>query len=202
MAFTDYTTFQAALASELDRDDMTSDIPDFIRLAEARIKRDVRIREMIQRDALTVNDRYVAIPSKFLEAYEIRLLTDPVTVLEYLQPHEMTRMRRAGTGKPKFFTVHNEFEFDIDADQSYSGEILFYENFDALETTATNDLLTNHPDIYFYGSLLSAATRLMHDERIPLWKGLYEEAVSRANKASSRSRRSGPMVSRVVGRGP
>lgn len=202
MPFTDYTTLQAAIASELERDDLTTDIADFIRLAESRIRRDIRVRELIQRDSITINARQISLPAKFLEAIELRILNDPVTVLEYLNLHEMTRVRTSGTGTPRSFTVHAEIEFDKTPDSSMSGEIIFYEQVDALETTATNTLLTNYPDLYFYGSLMASATRLMHDERVPLWTQLYVEAKKSANGTSRRSRRIGPQISQVTGRGP
>lgn len=202
MPFTNYTELQAVIADELERDDLTTAIPDFIRLAESRIRRDIRVRELLQRDSITINARQISLPDNFLEAIELRILNDPVTVLEYLNLHEMTRFRTSGTGTPSRFTVHTEIEFDKPPDESMSGEIIFYEQVAALETTATNTILTNYPDLYFYGSLMASATRLMHDERVPLWAQLYKEAKDSANGTSRRSRRIGPQVSQVVGRGP
>ncbi len=46
--FTDYTTLQATIASYLARSDLTATIPEFIRLAEDRLSRDLRIRQMLK----------------------------------------------------------------------------------------------------------------------------------------------------------
>ena len=46
--FTDYTTLQATIANYLARSDLTTSIPEFIRLAEDRLARDLRIRQMLQ----------------------------------------------------------------------------------------------------------------------------------------------------------
>ncbi len=46
--FTDYTTLQATIASYLARSDLTTTIPEFIRLAEDRLSRDLRIRQMLK----------------------------------------------------------------------------------------------------------------------------------------------------------
>jgi len=43
---TDYASLQAEVAGWLARADLTSQIPTFIQLAEARFNRDVRVREM------------------------------------------------------------------------------------------------------------------------------------------------------------
>ena len=42
MALTTYTELKASIADFLNRDDLTTVIPDFITLAESQINRDVR----------------------------------------------------------------------------------------------------------------------------------------------------------------
>ena len=44
MAFTTYTELKSVVADYLARTDLTAQIPDFITLAEVRLKRDLRIR--------------------------------------------------------------------------------------------------------------------------------------------------------------
>lgn len=203
MAFSTYTELKAAVATWLERDDLTTEIIDFIDLAEAEIKNEVRVKEMITRSAITVNARQISTPTRFADGISLKLLTTPVTVLDSLPQYEMDRYRQETSGKPKYFTVHTEIEFDRAPDSSYSGEIIYYQNPDALSSTATNTVLTTYPSIYLYGALKQSAPLLMHDERVPLWQTLYEEAVKKANDATKRYlRRMGPQVSRVVGRGP
>lgn len=48
MALTTYSDLQSAVASYLARSDLTSQIPDFIRLAEIRLRRELRIRQMLR----------------------------------------------------------------------------------------------------------------------------------------------------------
>ena len=45
--FNDYATLQTTIASYLARNDLTATIPEFIRLAENRLSRDLRIRQML-----------------------------------------------------------------------------------------------------------------------------------------------------------
>ena len=42
MALSNYTELKASIADFLNRDDLTSVIPDFITLAESQINRDIR----------------------------------------------------------------------------------------------------------------------------------------------------------------
>jgi len=45
MSFTSYSDLQTTIAGYLARTDLTTQIPDFIRLAETRLRRDLRILE-------------------------------------------------------------------------------------------------------------------------------------------------------------
>ena len=200
MALDTYANLKAEIASHLDRDNDDT-IDSFIDLAEARHKRDVRIREMLTRSSLTVDDRYVALPTGFLEAKTLRLLTTPITVMTYLNQHEMNRVRSSTTGKPTYFTVHSQFEFDKDPDSSYSGEIIYYKSQTALsDSNTSNDILSRAPDLYLYGALVASAPFLLNDERIQVWAELYKEARDRVNLMDRRG--VGPLVARAAGATP
>lgn len=203
MALGTYSELSQAIADHLERDDLVSHIDDFIDIAEARHKREVRIREMLTRASLTVDDRYVSLPSGYLEAQAIRLLTSPVTVLTQVNLHEMTRIRSDTTGKPSYYTIHAQIEFDKDPDSSYSGEIVYYGALTALSgSNTTNSLLTKAPDVYLYAALLASAPFIQHDERIAVWESLYAQAVAGLNRSEQRGRHVGPLVSRVAGATP
>lgn len=200
MSLSTYTLLKAEIANHLDRDN-NSDIDTFIDLAEARHKREVRIREMITRTEFTVDSRYEDLPDGFLEMKSLRLLTDPLTVLTETNQHEMNRVRRETTGKPKYFTVSSDIEFDRSPDESYTGEILYYKEQTALsDGNPSNDILSRAPDLYLYGALLASAPFLINDERMRVWGELYTSALNRINAMDRRL--SGPLASRVAGATP
>ena len=121
-----YTNLKATIADTLARDDLTSQIDDFINLVEARHKREIRFRSMLHRAQSTVDGRYLGLPAVFLEMQTLRLLTDPVTVLAEVNLQEMNRLRQTATGIPAHFTIHEEIEFDRAPDSSYSAEMIYY----------------------------------------------------------------------------
>lgn len=203
MALSNITQLREAIAKYLNRDDLSGEIDTFIALAEARHKNDIRIQEMLNRDALTVNNRYVALPTGLLEAKTVRLLTSPRTVLEQVSPHEMDRISQSGTGKPKAFTIHKTFEFDRGPDQSYSGEIVYYKEETALDDTNTsNNILARHPGLYLYGALVEAEPFLRNDPRIQVWSQMYAAARDMVNANHRKQLRAGPQASRVFGATP
>lgn len=203
MAISTYSELKTEIAEHLDRDDLTAKIDTFIDLAEARHKRDIRIREMIVREAITIDGRYESIPSGVLEIIQLRLLTSPITSLQYVSPDQMSVYRREESGKPELFTMHAEFEFNKAPDASYSGELFYYKALTPLSDSATtNALLTRAPDAYLYGALLSTAPYLLDDSRIEVWGALYRSAVEGLQQARRQERSVGPMVSRVRGATP
>jgi hypothetical protein len=203
MALDSYANLKTAVADHLNRSDLSSYIDDFLDIAEAMHKRDIRVREMIQRDAITIDDRQEALPSGVLEIISLRLLTTPVTVLEHVNLHEMNRWRQEVTGKPSRFTIHEQIEFDVEPDSSYSGEIVYYGAFTALSGSATsNALLVMAPDVYLYGCLVAASPFLGADERIPVWGSLYKAGVEGLNARARAGRVVGPLVSRLAGSVP
>lgn len=200
MALDSYANLQTAIANHLDRDDLTEHIPDFITIAESLHKDEIRIREMIEREALTVDGRYEDLPSGFLAPVTFRLLTNPVTKLGYLTQDKMDEMRRESTGRPQWFTIHAQIEFDVAPDDSYSGEAIYWRELTALsDANPSNDLLTRSPGCYLYGALAAAAPFLMDDERLPVWNAMYEKCRDGVNEAARKGRHAGPLIARVPG---
>lgn len=203
MSLSTYSGLKTAIADHLDRDDLTSQIDDFIDIAEARHRREIRIREMIQRATATASARYLALPARYVQMDSLRLLTDPVTVLTEINVHEMNRQRLESTGKPKFFTVHEEIEFDRTPDDSYTAEMLYYAHFQALSGSNTsNGLLSRAPDCYLYASLVAAEPFLGEDERVQVWEQGYLTARDWLKQSDIRGRRGGPLISRITGARP
>ena len=108
MAITNYSELKSAIADWLDRTDLTDQIPDFIVLAEARHKRDFKIRRMETRvTADTIADtEYYTLPDQYVAMRNIQLNTDPKTPLEYLTPEQMDRLYAGSNkGKPKAYSI-------------------------------------------------------------------------------------------------
>ncbi len=84
--FTDYTTLQATIASYLARDDLTATIPEYIRLAEDRLARDLRIRQMLKvvTTTATASDDTVEILADFLAMKDLHISsTDPIQTVTF-----------------------------------------------------------------------------------------------------------------------
>lgn len=204
MSLSTYTDLKAAIADWLNRSDLTSQIPDFIRLVEGRLRRmpSTRGRTYSQSSVTGVtsfNGVYangLALPevSWGSLARVVGMQVEPgyhgntQAVQLELVPYDTfwETIARYGGTSPRFWcmTDHrdgNEIYGYIGPTSNAGGSVkVTYERYyPALETAAggTNYLLTYHPDVYLYGALAEAAPFLREDERVPVWERRFKEAV-------------------------
>lgn len=220
MALDTYAGLQASIADHLD-DDLSAQIQDFIALAEARHKREIRIREMQAREELTLSegsdadtDRFLSfsgLSSTFLDLKSLRLKIPTTTSgrmyyppLEEVTGDQMVERAIKDARRPSSFHVWaEEIEFDSMADEDYAVELWFYTELTALsDQNTSNALLLRAPDVYLYGSLMASAPFLLNDERLKTWGDLYIQARDELNRTERESRRGGPLISRVRGATP
>ena len=182
MAIDSYSNLKSGIADFLNRSDLTSVIPTFISLSEAKFNRVLRTRQMIKRATATIDTQYFAMPSDFLEAKKLVLNTNPTSVVDFGTPEYLDTQRSTvyiSAGKPRLFgVVGTQFEVVPSPDSNYTGELTYYAKITPLSDSATSNwLLTYAPDLYLYGSLLQAAPYLRDDERIATWGQFYTAAM-------------------------
>ena len=193
MAITTYSELKSAIADFLNRDDLTSVIPTFISLAEAQIARDVRSWRQEKRVETTLDERYEALPSDFLEGRRFILGTG-----EQLRPissEDMAKYRAQNdtAGKPRFFYLSaDQVEFYPSPTGTETLNMIYYARVPALSDSAvSNWILSEFPDVYLYGSLVHSAGYLQEDARASQWAQLYGAAMAGVNQESSRGQFSG-----------
>lgn len=181
-----YTTLQAAVLAESMHSELTTEVVQFIRECEARIRRKVRALEL--RTTLVEADRnsegIYDLSGQVLEirrAYTsdavngaenvgiagIRLLDATAPVIHYAVSGQTIEFR----GVP---ATDDEIE-------------LVYRGWpDPLATTATNELLTNHEDIYVSGTLFYLYKYTQDLELAQSELSVFNDAVNELNKANAR----------------
>ena len=194
MAFTSYDELKKSIANWSDRDDMSSFIPDFIALTEARFNRELRLRSMEQKDyAFTVGGQSnYALPPNYLQMREFRLNLSPTVSLTYVSP-EIFEAWNLGSGQPKFYTIiANEIRVGPTPAGVYEMEMLFWQKFPNLGgTMASNWMLQNAPDVYLYGSLMEMEPFIQNDARIAVWASGYSKAINDIQLQDDKDRHSG-----------
>lgn len=196
MAITNYSDLKTTVANYLARTDLTVQIPDFIQLAEVRLRRDLRIRQMLKSATTntTGGDQTVALPTDFLELRDLFVETNPIRDLQYVTPSVFSRNGRVTeSGLPVLYTIiASEFKFAPVPDTDYTLRIHYYAKPDLLtDSNTSNVFLANCPDLLLYGALIEAEPYLMNDARIQLWAGMYDRGVASLTASDDRSENSG-----------
>ena len=183
MAFSNYSALRTTIASYLGRTDLTTMIPTFITLAEARLQRELRTRQLLKSATATMaaNDATVGLPADFLEMRDLYIQGNPRMPVTYLTPSAFTRDARADeSGSPHYYTViGSELLFAPIPDGQYVLEMLYYYKPVVLsDSNVSNAFLANYPDLLLYGSLAQAEPYLMNDARLATWASLYADTLN------------------------
>jgi len=198
MALANYANLKTAVGTWLSRSDQTANIPDFIALCHHKLMRVLRVREMETiNSAFTIAAETVAVPTDWLETRKIYVTSSsPRYDLQYVSPDKIVEWNAdAGTGVPRFFTVvGGEFQFIPIPDATYTGTLVYYASLAQMSADAdTNWLLTSHPDLYLYGSLLEATSLIQDDPRIQLWQQMYDRGLAELTRQSQHAK-AGPAM--------
>lgn len=181
MAITSFTELKTAAANWLNRADLTSRIPEFIALAEARMNRDrrLRVKDAIARDTLSVSGQFTSLPSDFARMVNCELQVDPVQPMTVATPQQMDSYRAAyPTGNPAHYCVHGSELEVVPVPTSATLGIIYHKKVVALsDSNTSNWLFAAAPDVYLYATLLESSPYLKDDERIAVWEALYHGRV-------------------------
>lgn len=187
MAISTYDELQAAVANWVERDDLTTRIPEFITLGETVLNRRLRTRDMEASVTVTPSTtvRYVALPAGYMELVSFTDdLGHPLSAVDSETLENIAYGQSAA--RPSYYRISSRIDFDAVADKTYSFKLNYLKRLD-IATGLTNAVLTNHPDCYLYSALLQSAPFIMDDERINTWRALLEVAVRDANNQENRN---------------
>jgi hypothetical protein len=191
MSISTYSELQTAIANFLARSDLTAQIPDFIKLAESRMSRELETRSQEKRAQATVaaGDEFVALPTDMREVRQVKLTTNPNTVLEYRSPVSLDNEYGGSSGKPQAYSiVGSEMKFRPVPDANYTAEIIYVGDITALsDSNATNNVLSRHPDAYLSGALAEAYTYLMDEQRAAVYDGKFSRAIEEIKRDEQRA---------------
>lgn len=204
MSVTTYSELKTAVANYLARTDLTDQIADFIRFAELRLRREVRIRQILKSTTITATagTSTVSIPSDFLEVRDFFVNTNPVQPLTYSSPSTFSRnARTTESGKPLDYTIlATTIQLAPIPDTAYTLNLLHYFTPTYLsDSNTSNEFLVNVPDLLLYATLLEAEPYLMNDARVSTWGAMYEKGLAALTKSDESAQYSGvPLAVKVV----
>lgn len=195
MALDTYTHLQTAVLKWLNREndtDLAAQLPDHIALAEARMKRLLRRSET--RTDITIDGEAVNPPSDMAELRSIYLISSsperdmPIRIVTAEMLAERRARNAGSTGRPSDVSyIAGQLLFAPTPDQTYTAEIIYFTQLTPLSNSVTtNAVLQEAPDAYLFGTLLELAPYLEYDDKIPIWKEKFEQAIQELNDVRDR----------------
>lgn len=184
MALANYSDLLTAVGNWLNRADLTSRIPEFITLAEAEFNRKLRTIEMEATATATATSGAVALPTDFAG---LRSITWDNTALDYIAPGELLEDDSTGA-TPRYYTIADG---QILLRPIVTGDvtIAYYQSVPALTVSnTTNWLMTKHPDLYLFSTLMQAEFYGWNDDRLPTVKARVNEIISQIEQSVSMER--------------
>jgi hypothetical protein len=189
MAISTYAELQTAISNHLHRSDLTSRIPEFISIAEARLGREVRSRLQEVRVTASADD-YMSVPSDYLVMRNVFLTASGRRFkLQSIGADALIEMFPSTTsGRPTHYAIiGDELALGPSPDSGYTVEMWYYKRLAAL-SSAVNSLFTSNPDLYLYASLAAAGPYVRDQKQLLLWETLYEKVKAQVNMNEEQGR--------------
>jgi hypothetical protein len=194
MAISDNATLVAAVKNWLARADLDSVIPDFITLAESRINRDLKVRQMLTTVGLTASSREFTLPTDIVSIVRVSARVSGRDKI--LEPLASVANINATDGLAWGYVVEGSVGKVVGGTGSEDITMSYYAKIPAVATSA-NWLITNYPDVYLYATLLEASPYLGNDARVSTWAQGYQSAIDSLNRMDSEARFGGAPRARL-----
>ena len=196
MALSTYSELSASVANWAHRSDLGALMPDFVTMAEARISRDLRLRKQIITTTLTATagSQAVAIPADWLEFENLTVQGAGLQrQLTYVPVEHMDAKYDASfIGLPGIYTIEGDnLLLAPTPDSDYPIGVIYYARFPSLITDGANWLLTNHPNIYLFATLIEAMFFIQDPEQIAAFTQRYNEGIKQLQDQDDRATHSG-----------
>ena len=178
----------------------------FVRLAEAEIRRSVRIGAMeVTVTSFAVSNQTTALPTGFIAMRSLSNNTQNKREMDYLPPARLrsSKVMDIGSQTPTAYTI--EGTNLVVAPTPSAGTTLtmvYYKAFDALSADSdTNVLLSTYYDVYLYGALRAAAEWALEPDTEGRYTQKFLAVIEQTNQEERWSRVSGSALFRTGGMG-
>lgn len=193
-AIADFSALKTQVAAFVNRTDLTAQMPVFVGMAEALIRRDVKARAMESIVTGTLTGETLAQPSDLLETR--RLLVGGKN-LSYVSPEEYNRLSQR-TVIGGYFTIIGDDFYVLGGQSGDDYSLTYIAQFDALENdTDTNWLLLAAPEVYLWSSCYQVSIYLKDVAAAQNYLAMYQMAVKALNDSEKTAQTTGgPMYVR------
>jgi hypothetical protein len=203
MALATYGDLKNAVASWLERSDLTARVPDFISLAQSRIYSGdegirlppLRIAAMITSGTIAITGGVGATPAGWLQFLRIREDATDAPMLAYVPPHAFWDLPQAHyPGAPLFYTIEGSV-IRTAPTSTTTLSATWFARLTAMSADSDADwIMTNAPHVYLHGALAEAFEFEGTLERAQQHTARLASAVKSLNSADQIGQTSGSVL--------
>jgi hypothetical protein len=170
---------------ERDDDAFVDKIPTFIGLAEFAIATEVKTLEqlVVVSTTLTTNQDVLNKPALWRKTVSMKVDGQPLLLRS--QDYVAQYQSESTSARPKYYADYDysNWAFAPLPDQPYTVEIIYYSRVQPLSYQNQQNLLTEIcPQALLFGTLLQAQGYLKALDKLPIWKGYYDNAIAALKK--------------------
>lgn len=156
-------------------------IPRLIMLTEQSIAAEIKtlMQLNVVNTTLTVDDPVLEKPARWRKTISMKINGQPIMnrSMDYVTQYQS----ESPTGQPLYY---GDYDYDHWAlapipNNNYGVEIIYYSRIQPLDITNQENLLTREaPQALLFGTLLQTQGYLKNTDKLAVWKGYYDAAIS------------------------
>jgi hypothetical protein len=156
-------------------------IPRLIMLTEQSIAAEIKtlMQLNVVNTTLTIDDPVLQKPARWRKTISMKVNGQPIMnrSMDYVTQYQS----ESPTGQPLYY---GDYDYDHWAlapipNDDYSVEIIYYSRIQPLDITNQENLLTREaPQALLFGALLQTQGYLKNTDKLAVWKGYYDAAIS------------------------
>lgn len=189
LALESYQQLIDAINDWMDRNDLTGSAPSMIALCEARLRRELSPLVFEANGTVSITGGIGLLPTDCDAVRGVFFNQEP---LDEVSP-DIGRQLSAGSTPRGYSLEANSIRLWPLWDGVVS--VLYHGKLPSLsDANSSNELLLEHPDVYFFGAMMFAEGYLSNDSRAAMFKAMWDEAIESLKQFYLRQRRDRPRL--------
>lgn len=180
----DLASLKSNIAAFAHRSDLSDVMDVFIKSAETRINRNLRVSLMEKRSTTSAEDSFIDLPTDFLELRNLQLGDRVPVGMNTLQQLDLKRnsdeLQMAITGNQLEIRPTISSDDPIDVEINYYAKVI-----SVLSGTPDYTLLIEYPMLYLYACMIEVALFIQDDNRVDMWVEAFKVEMNESNNFES-----------------
>lgn len=197
MALDTIAGLEAAVSDWTNAGLTTAQARDVITIAENRVYRELRVRQMEATTTIAITNGSASLPSDYLDVKNAHLSNSPSRALKRTTVDRIYQdyPQRSATGEPLYFARDgSNFIFGPNAGSGYSIVLNYFSRPATVIGSTLTGIVLEYPELLLFSAMCEAEPYLGRDERVALWEQKYQNVKMQVEKEDKGENFSGSVL--------